>query len=147
MKLKLINNFILVISVVMITFFLCSYSLFVVSSGSMEPTIKVGSLIVVNKEYEIKEQKIITFYRQSQPITHRIVKIDGNQIITKGDANVANDPWTIQKDEIIGEVIITIPYIGYVLFFVRKYYFIVILFMLGWIVIKRYEKNNKANNL
>ena len=50
MKLKLINNFILVISVVMITFFLCSYSLFVVSSGSMEPTIKVGSLIVVNKE-------------------------------------------------------------------------------------------------
>jgi len=93
-----------------------------VYSGSMEPTIPVGSIVLIkpaNPE-TLKIGDIICF-KLSQPtsITHRIINITNEGFITKGDANEDPDMWTVKKENVIGKVISTIPYIGYIGHFVR----------------------------
>lgn len=81
------------------------YGMLEVVSGSMEPTILVGDIIVIDvndKNYQLGD--IITFYEDDSFITHRIIFIDGEQVITKGDNinnNTEDDP--ISKDQILGK--------------------------------------------
>jgi len=91
-----------------------------VQSGSMEPTIKTGSVVMVRPESDYKIGDIITFGPISKiksPITHRINDIKvvgGNPVyITKGDANNAPDQNEVQKKDVLGKVLFFIPYIGY----------------------------------
>jgi len=102
---------------------LFGYRLYVVESGSMGPTIKPNSLIVV-KELEpsqIKEMDIITFYGSSgeTTVTHRVVEIKDNGLsfVTKGDANEVPDPMPVEANRLIGKVVLAIPYLGKVLKF------------------------------
>jgi len=93
-----------------------------VYTGSMEPAIPVGSVVVIklaNPE-NLKIGDIICF-QLSQPtsITHRIINITSQGFITKGDANEDPDQWTVKKENVIGKAIFTIPYIGYIGYFVR----------------------------
>lgn len=79
------------------------YNLFYIVTGSMEPTIKVGD-IILSKDADTKDLKegdIVTFNGEEgdlngKIVTHRIVSIyDENgetYIITRGDANTADDP-------------------------------------------------------
>lgn len=83
-------------------------TVFEIISGSMEPTINVKDLIVVSETDKIKENDIITYRDNDDFITHRIIKIDGDIITTKGDSNNSSDN-KIRKNEIIGKVIFTIP--------------------------------------
>jgi len=78
--------------------------LFKVSSGSMEPTIKISNLIIVKRTSDFKEGDIVTYKRGSEYITHRIVDIQDEQIITKGDANNTTDR-PIKRNQIIGKYI------------------------------------------
>ena len=78
--------------------------LFKVSSGSMEPVIKVNNLIIVKKQKEYHEGDIITYKKGKEYITHRIVNIDGEEIITRGDANNTNDK-PFKEDQIIGKYV------------------------------------------
>ena len=92
------------------------YSLFRVVTGSMEPTIGEGSLIVVKKTEasEIKEGDIISFYSTDPELkgavnTHRVtgVKSEKNGLVfeTKGDANLVKDEYPVQESNIIGVVV------------------------------------------
>ncbi len=81
------------------------YTFMNISSGSMEPTIKVKDYVIIklnNKNY--KKDDIVTFKSDNSIITHRIKTINKNTIITKGDANNTEDP-PIQKKDIIGKVV------------------------------------------
>jgi signal peptidase len=101
------------------------YKLFVVQSGSMEPTIRTGGLVVVKPESQYKKDDIITFKIQPQAdiknpnllITHRIVDIkdiNGQTFfITKGDANNTPDMEQRPLGNVLGKVIFSIPYLGY----------------------------------
>ncbi len=97
-----------------------NYSLKTCLSGSMEPTIHVGSVVVIKPVKEYKVGDVITFKKPGQktPTTHRIVKKelkDGSvQFVVKGDANKDADPEPVKKEEIIGKVLFSIPYLGYV---------------------------------
>jgi len=93
-----------------------------VYTGSMEPAIPVGSVVVikpVNPE-TLKIGDIICF-QLSEPtsITHRIINITDEGFVTKGDANEDPDQWIVKKENVIGKVILTIPFIGYIGYFVR----------------------------
>ena len=75
-----------------------NYKFYIVQSGSMEPAISTGGLIVVKPVDEYKIGDVISFGKNSKikdPTTHRIhdIKIVGDNIsyITKGDANNASD--------------------------------------------------------
>ena len=89
-----------------------NYDYFLVQGGSMLPTIrqnqkvkiikindvKIGDIIVFKSAFKFKNKKSI------RRIIHRIVKIDGNKIITKGDHRLICDS-PIASKEILGKVI------------------------------------------
>ena len=84
----------------------------VVISGSMEPELSVGDLIIVKERdaYEIGD--VIVFQDGRMSVTHRIAAMDEETVTTKGDANnTADDP--IPYDCIKGEVVVAIPVVGY----------------------------------
>ena len=96
-----------------------NYKIFTVQSGSMEPTIKTGSMIFVKPEADYNVGDIIT-RRTTDPkvtITHRIYskeEIQGKTAFeTKGDANNAPDNEKFIKDGIVGKVIAAIPFLGF----------------------------------
>lgn len=107
-----------------------NYKIFVVQSGSMEPAIKTGSVVIVKpapldskhltgqaKDYKSKD--IITFKSKEKDFitTHRIVDaevVSGKvYYITKGDANKAEDSSKVLKSKVIGKVLFSVPYAGY----------------------------------
>lgn len=104
-----------------------NFKTLVVLSGSMEPAIHTGSVVVVKPVSDYKIGDVITFGPMSKtkpPTTHRIYDMkvnDGTPIyITKGDANNAPDGREIQKRDIIGKVLFSLPYLGYAVDAARK---------------------------
>lgn len=99
----------------------------IVQSGSMEPMIKKGSIVMVKPATDYNIGDVITFNQynpKNPPITHRIVEIKqvDNQIsyITKGDANKGEDGEGVSKKDIVGKVLFNVPYIGYVVGALKK---------------------------
>lgn len=99
----------------------------IVKSGSMEPTILTGSVVVVKPEASYEKGDIITFGADTKtqiPTTHRIIDITGDfnslSYTTKGDANEEQDGSPISQRDIIGKVVFWMPYMGYVLDFARQ---------------------------
>lgn len=96
------------------------HKFYIVEGGSMSPTIRVGSLIIV-KELEPKEIEkgdIITFHGLGNSlVTHRVLNVENNSssFITKGDANGTEDALPVDADEIVGKVVLSIPFIGSIL--------------------------------
>ncbi len=81
------------------------YTTFNITSGSMEPTIYIDDYVFVKlNNKNIKKGDIITFKKNNTIITHRIVSIDKNTIITKGDNNNVEDE-PIKRKDVIGKVI------------------------------------------
>lgn len=80
------------------------YTFFEVGSGSMSPTILSNDVIVVKLNENYQTNDIVTFRYGDSIVTHRIVKINGDKIITKGDANNIRD-LSVNKDSMIGKVV------------------------------------------
>lgn len=87
------------------------YTIFEVSTGSMAKTINVYDVILVKITKDVNENDIVTYKNEDELITHRIMEINGDKIITKGDANNTEDK-EITKDAIIGKVISVYPRVG-----------------------------------
>lgn len=91
------------------------YSSLMVATGSMSGTIEEGDLIIIKDTDDYKIGDIVTFFQDGDdiPTTHRIYNIDENgNWKTRGDANNSYDKRSITSDEIIGEVVLVIPYVG-----------------------------------
>jgi len=103
-----------------------NFKIKIVLSGSMEPTIKTGSIVVIRPVDDYKIGDIVTFQTaiDKDLITHRIkdIKVVGSEprYITKGDANNAPDQREVLQREIIGKLLFSIPYLGYVVNFAQK---------------------------
>jgi len=106
-----------------IPFIVDGYYSSVILSGSMEPTIPVGSIVVTQKidVDNVKAGDIIVFQRSKSKTLHRvidkIVENDSYYFKTKGDANEDPDPWIVQPEQVQGSLLLTIPYYGYLLYF------------------------------
>ena len=87
------------------------YTVFEVSTGSMAKTINVYDVILVKITKDVNENDVVTYKNEDELITHRIMEINGDKIITKGDANNTEDR-EITKDAIIGKVISVYPRVG-----------------------------------
>lgn len=84
------------------------FTVFEIVSGSMEPTLEVKDLIIVKESSNIKKDDIITYLDNEDFITHRVVKIDKETLITKGDSNNSEDV-EINKSSVVGKMILRIP--------------------------------------
>ena len=99
---------------------------YIVLSGSMEPTYHTGSVIYV-KDVDVNTLEtgdVITFKLTNTVVTHRIVDVveeDGVvKYQTKGDANDMIDGTLVTQDKVMGSPVFTIPYLGYLINFVQK---------------------------
>lgn len=75
-----------------------------VETGSMEDGIHTGDYILIFKANEYKVDDVVTYEINGYYITHRIIKKDGNRVITKGDANNVADK-EISVKNIVGKVV------------------------------------------
>lgn len=95
---------------------------YLVQSGSMEPTIMTGDIIVIQPQKQYLTRDVVSFHdSENRVVTHRIANIetkDGQEVITtKGDANRTDDFDTIRPQQIIGKVSLTIPKLGFLVAF------------------------------
>ncbi|MDF1540995.1 MAG: signal peptidase I [Candidatus Thorarchaeota archaeon] len=106
-----------------------SSPLVVVTSESMETTLYRGDLLVLQARApeDIHLGDIIVYldttWHTDGPIVHRVIEIQENNgtyyFITKGDNNSMPDPGERTYDEIVGVVVMTIPWLGNVSLFLR----------------------------
>lgn len=79
------------------------YSIFSTETASMSPTIEIGDIVFVKIGEQVQKDDIITYRSGNAFITHRIIEINGDSIIAKGDNNNTQDE-AIQRNDIIGKV-------------------------------------------
>jgi signal peptidase len=93
---------------------------FVILSGSMEPTVSPGDVVIVDASAAIAVGDVITFDDgNAVPTTHRVVAIEDGQYVTQGDANQNPDAQRIAPGDVLGRVTLTIPYVGHVILWVN----------------------------
>ncbi len=104
---------------------------YTVSTGSMSPAIFKGSTIIIHKNSSYRVGDIITFFpreappelKNRVPTTHRIINVINAEgkvsYQTKGDTNEGKDLEFVEKDAVLGKVIVSIPLIGYPIQFVK----------------------------
>jgi signal peptidase len=132
-----------------------AYKILVVNGGSMEPAIRVGSVIIAKAvdPAKIKVGDIVSFriprsnaeQNQSPAIaTHRVVQISRERIYrengslsfrTKGDANEEPDVQNISAGSLVGKVLIAIPYAGYLVKFAKTLWGFLILIIAPTLVL------------
>ncbi|WP_340100082.1 signal peptidase I [Salinibaculum salinum] len=104
---------------------------YVVLSGSMEPNIGTGDVIITDgvEPDRIESGDVITYRRSgdTRPTTHRVIEVvdreDGLAFRTQGDANEDPDQQLVPSEEVEGTVmtvggyLFVIPFLGYVITF------------------------------
>lgn len=102
------------------------YKNFIIVSGSMNPTIKIGDAIITKEvtQDEIKLNDIISFHQGKIITTHRvieIIEIDGvKKYRTKGDHNKLPDKQLVSYEEIEGKVQFKSNILGNIIELLRK---------------------------
>ena len=119
------------------------YGFLVVVTGSMEPEIGEEELIIIKEENEYNVGDIITYENDNYLVTHRIIKINDNEIITKGDANNEED-LKISENQIVGKVIYHSKALGIFAIYYLKI-ILVIVVILGAIIYFLSLKNKKGD--
>lgn len=109
------------------------YRILVVQSGSMQPAIPVGSIILVKPQSQISGSaaapkfssgEIITFNAGNALVSHRVVTVneqDGEFYYrTKGDANQTEDSTAVAQSKVLGMTTLTVPVVGRFVNFVKN---------------------------
>jgi signal peptidase len=97
---------------------------FTVLSGSMEPAIRTGDVVVVRpiSPAEVRVGDVLTFRdpaNHARLITHRLSSFRARsgrfEMVTRGDANNTAERWSVSASGRLGRVAYRVPYAGYVL--------------------------------
>ena len=98
----------------------------IVGSGSMQPTLNVGDMVIITKASinDVAEGDIIAYVSEQGIVVHRVYKIVKHEnkylVITKGDANNEPDSTPVDERLIIGKVVATIPKVGLLQLYMRE---------------------------
>jgi len=104
------------------------YPMAAITSGSMWPTLKKGDMVLIkgiDGKEEIREGDIIVYRNPKGFTIHRVIRINEDNVITKGDANNISDP-PVKYEEIIGKTLsfsqkpLRIPILGNVSILLNK---------------------------
>jgi signal peptidase len=135
-------------------------AVFVVLTGSMEPQIEAGEMILIKEYDNYKVGDIVTYCDEDFFITHRITQISDKEIITKGDSNNIED-HPIELNQVQGKVIFHSKLLGFFILYLLKpltiLFIVFCLFKDSFIklyeeklkneIIKLKEKINKEKNI
>lgn len=95
------------------------YVQIIVISGSMQPAINVGDLLIIKEQSCYQANDIITFHSDQNLVTHRVIEVSNDGINTQGDANnVADEPVPLSAVE--GKMVLLIPGAGNLILFLKS---------------------------
>ena len=108
------------------------YDIYLVRSESMKPAINMGDMVITGPlngplSGEVKPGSIVTYHRGEELVTHRVLSVDGDTLVTKGDAMEDPDPRRVTLSEVKAVYLFRIPSLGYVSNFIRT--------KLGWLLV------------
>lgn len=95
-----------------------------VVSDSMEPTLETGDGFLLVPAGNIETGTVVTFRPSGadRPVTHRVVAVTSEGLVTKGDANEVTDQAAgyehVQRQQVVGKTltvggtVVTIPWLG-----------------------------------
>lgn len=125
---------------------------YVIISGSMQPKLEIGDIVIVKKvkAEELQIGDIISFRQGESVITHRITNIviqnGETQYKTKGDNNNAEDSGTISQDIIEGKVVKSVPILGKLALLLQHKIFILFIMIIAYLYLS-YSGANKKRKL
>lgn len=114
---------------------------YVIISGSMEPNLQIGDIVIVKKvaQNELEKGDIISYRQGQSVITHRIAEVidkEGEvEYKTKGDNNNAEDSGTISYEMIEGKVVKHISQVGKIAIILQKKGTIIFIILILYIYI------------
>lgn len=146
----------LVLSITAPTLF--GYRALTVLSGSMEPSVGAGAVVVdeVISPLDARVDDVVTFpdpEQRSRLITHRLrsTTVRGRRayMVTKGDANETVERWSVPADGEIGRVAYHLPKLGYAQAWISGRFgrvaVLVVLVCLGiWLLIETWRPPRKG---
>lgn len=87
-----------------------------ITSGSMQPTLRTGDVVIATSGSSVDEGEIAVFEdpRSGDIVTHRVVNVEPDgTIVTKGDVNGSSDPVPVPQTNIRGQVRWIVPLVGW----------------------------------
>ncbi len=128
------------------------YKAYNITTNSMEPNINQGDIIIIKKpknEDKLKVGDVITFEKDGETITHRIVEITDKgktkRYVTKGDNNNVPDLEKITFEQIEGVEVIRIPNLGRIISIMENQIILLIILLLILIFyLYRLDKKEKS---
>ena len=107
-----------------------------VLSGSMEPAFSAGDMILITEKPEYQVGDVVTYQMGSQTVTHRIIGEEDWQFLLQGDANNTPDIDPVEKEQILGKQVAVIPYLGWLISFLRTPVGLVVLVFAGVVLVE-----------
>jgi len=97
------------------------FRLVVPLTDSMEPVIPPGSLVLVAPAWlrEPGVGDVALFRAAGVLVLHRVVAVEDGRLVTRGDARGFNDPWRVERGDVLGAAVLSIPLAGYALLLLR----------------------------
>lgn len=98
----------------------------VVLTGSMQPRIRPGDLVVAAPVVpgQLKPGRVVLFrdpVRPERTIVHRLQRYDDDgDLVTKGDANASEDSTPVARSAVLGMPRLRVPYVGRPVVWVRE---------------------------
>lgn len=134
----------ILLNILHIPLFNCHFGL--VQTSSMEPSLNKNDLIVYSKQQEYKTGDIVCFMQNSHLTAHRIIAINDNLIVTKGDSSTQSDT-PITSAQILGEIVYSSSFLGNILAFFQHFsgIFIIFVLILGILYIFKFKNKLRKN--
>ncbi len=108
---------------------LFGFSIWIIDSGSMLPTLKIGDAIIIKEQPEYEKGDMITYQvDEFYYVTHRIIEKTNEGYVTKGDFNNIEDKGRVLPETIEGKVVFHSTILGYIVQY--SWILIILLFLM-----------------
>lgn len=116
------NNGVFLMFLAVIILFNFRFDFFYIKTGSMEPELPVGSVVMVDPYAKPKTGDIFAYESHGSTVIHRIVGIENGSYIFQGDANPSPDGAVVEESRLIGKAVVRIRFLAPALRAIQSYW-------------------------
>jgi signal peptidase len=106
------------------------YGLSVVLSGSMEPALNVNDLVLIQETQDLQVGDVVVYQSGTELIIHRVIALEGENLVTQGDANQIPDQ-AITLDQVKGKLVGHVPKVGAVVRVLKRPWVILLILVVA----------------
>ncbi len=121
---SLLSTLVIITALIVAALYIAGIKPYVVTTGSMEPSIHVHSICFVNSNVQLEDISVgdvITFSIENNVyVTHRVISIFNGKYKTKGDAADKSDSSYVTRKNYVGKVNFVIPKIGFIIYIMHS---------------------------